>query len=71
MKRKLSQDSSNSLFDEDNGASPVLRKERLQPGGDISDSDDEVIITSQANKRRKWGTTLPSGYGSETNSRST
>ena len=51
MKRRYDHENE-ELFDKDNGASPILPG-RIITDGDLSDSDTEVIITSQANKKRK------------------
>ena len=54
MKRRLDQ-IEDPLFNDNNGASPILpgRGTGLQILVTDSDSDDEIIFTSQANKKRK------------------
>ena len=53
MKRPRRDGISSPLFEQDNGASPILGKQSTRIELSDTDSDDEVIINTQANKRRK------------------
>ena len=52
MKRPRQSLPDSPLFNPENGASPILRQSTRISGCD-SDSDEEIIFTAQANKKRK------------------